>query len=89
MLVTQMSVGESKLLIRTLDKIRRAGPPKSVASRMLGPPPETTHYNTKDIPNPMIEINMPDPAGNRTRIAGFEGRDSTENATATLSPKCY
>ena len=26
----------------------------------------------------------PDPAGNRTRAAGLEGRDSTDHATATL-----
>ena len=34
-------------------------------------------------PNPMTEIKIPDPAGNRTRAAGLEGRDSTDHATAT------
>ena len=34
-------------------------------------------------PNPMIEIKIPDPAGNRTRAAGLEGRDSTDHATTT------
>ena len=33
--------------------------------------------------NPRIEIKIPDPAGNRTRAAGLEGRDSTDHATAT------
>ena len=35
------------------------------------------------IPNPRTEIKIPDPAGNRTRAAGLEGRDSTDHATAT------
>ena len=34
-------------------------------------------------PNPRTEIKIPDPAGNQTRAAGMEGRDSTEHATAT------
>ena len=34
-------------------------------------------------PNPRTEINIPDPAGNRTWVAGLEGRDSTDHATAT------
>ena len=34
-------------------------------------------------PNPRSEIKMYDPAGNRTRAAGLEGRDSTDHATAT------
>ena len=33
--------------------------------------------------NPRTEIKIPDPAGNRTRAAGLEGRDSTDHATAT------
>ena len=36
-------------------------------------------------PNPRIGIKIPDPAGNRTRAAGLEGRDSTDHATATSS----
>ena len=34
-------------------------------------------------PNPRIGIKIPDPAGNRTRVARWEGRDSTDHATAT------
>ena len=34
-------------------------------------------------PNPRIGILIPDPAGNRTRAAGLEGRHSTDHATAT------
>ena len=34
-------------------------------------------------PNPRTDIKIPDPAGNRTRAAGLEGRDSTEHSTAT------
>ena len=30
-------------------------------------------------PNPRREIKIPDPAGNRTRAAGLEGRDSTDH----------
>ena len=33
--------------------------------------------------NPRTEIKIPDTAGNRTRAAGLEGRDSTDYATAT------
>ena len=39
-------------------------------------------------PNPRIEIKIPDPAGNRIRATGLEGRDSTEHATATDKMKC-
>ena len=50
-----------------------------------GPLPEKTQdiTQTKDRPIPRIEIKIPDPAGNRTRAAGLEGRDSTDHATAT------
>ena len=34
-------------------------------------------------PNPRTEIKIPDPVGNLIRIAGLEGRDSTDHATAT------
>ena len=46
---------------------------------------DNTGQNTdkEQIPNPKIEIKIPDPAGNRTRAAGLEGRDSTDHATAT------
>ena len=33
-------------------------------------------------PNPRIEIKIPDPAGNRTGVAGLDGMDSTDHATA-------
>ena len=33
--------------------------------------------------SPRIGIKSPDPAGNRTRAAGLEGRDSTDHATVT------
>ena len=43
--------------------------------------------------NPRIGIKIPDPARNRTRAAGLEGRDCTDHATATITtfiihPKC-
>ena len=46
---------------------------------------DNTGQNTDEghIPNPRIGIKIPDPAGNRTRAAGLEGRDSTDHATAT------
>ena len=44
---------------------------------------DNTGENTKDLPNPRTEIKIPDPAGNRTRAAGLQGRDSTDHATAT------
>ena len=34
-------------------------------------------------PNPRTEIKISDTAGNRTRAAGLEGRDSTDYTTAT------
>ena len=36
-------------------------------------------------PNPRTEIKIPDPAGNRTRAAGLEGRDFTDHATAHIN----
>ena len=33
--------------------------------------------------NPRTEIKIPDAAGNRSRAAGLEGRDSIDHATAT------
>ena len=46
---------------------------------------DNTGHNTDKghTPNPRIEIKIPDPAGNRTRDAGLEGRDSTVHTTAT------
>ena len=40
----------------------------------------TQHIHT---PNPRIGIKVPGPAGNWTRAAGLEGRDSTDHAMAT------
>ena len=45
-------------------------------------------------PNPRTEIKILDPAGNRTRAAVLEGRDSTHHATSTVyfrieREKCY
>ena len=34
-------------------------------------------------PYPRTEIKVPDPARNRTRAAGLEGRDTTDHAMAT------
>ena len=50
-----------------------------------GPAGDSTGENTDKghTPNPGIGIKIPDPAGNRTRAAGLQGRDSTDHATAT------
>ena len=37
----------------------------------------------EQIPNPRIEIKIPDPAGNRTRASELESRDSTDHASVT------
>ena len=46
---------------------------------------DNTGQNTDkgDTPNPRTEIKILDPAGNRIRAAGMEGRDSTDHAKAT------
>ena len=46
---------------------------------------DSTGQNTDkgQTPKPRIWIKIPDPAGNRTRAAGLECRDSTAHATAT------
>ena len=52
---------------------------------MSGPPPDAAQDRTQNKghnPNPRIGIKIPDPAGNRTRVAWLEGRDSTDQATA-------
>ena len=46
---------------------------------------DNTGQNTKDTHPIPGQIKIPDPAGNRTRAAGLEGRDSTDHATATDS----
>ena len=93
-LITHMPVGldayrgSNCLWTRTLDRCTRVGLPECVVSTMTGPPQETAQDKTQDnghSPNPRIGIKIPDPAGNRTRVAGLEGRDSTDHATATYT----
>ena len=45
---------------------------------------ENTGQNTDKghSPNPKTEIKIPDPVGNWTQVAGLEGTDSTDHATA-------
>ena len=44
---------------------------------------DNTGHNTKDTrPIPGQKLKFLTPAGNRTRAAGLEGRDSTDHATA-------
>ena len=77
--------GRNSLWTRTLDRYTRAGFPECVVSTMSGPVPKTTQdrAQTKDTHPIPGQIKIPDPAGNRTRPAGLEGRDSTDHATAT------
>ena len=78
--------GSNCLWTITLDRHTRAGLPKCVVSTMSGPPPETARDRTQDkehTPNPRTGIKIPDPARNRTWVAGLEGRDSTDLSTAT------
>ena len=48
---------------------------------------DNTGQNTDEghTPNLRIDFKILGPAGNRTRAAGLEGRDSTDHATATDS----
>ena len=52
---------------------------------------DSTGQNTDKghTPNPRLGIKIPESAGNRTRVAGLEGRDSTDHATATYVFKYY
>ena len=55
-----------------------------VISITSGKPTETIHkteHRQGHTPSPRIEIRIPDSAGNRTRAAGLESRDSTDHAT--------
>ena len=82
----QMPVGEQHTIDQNSIQIgyTRAGLPECVVSTMSGPPQETVHDRTqRHTPNPRIEIKIPYPAGNRTRAAGLEARDSTDHATLT------
>ena len=76
--------GSNCLWTGTLDRYTRAVLPECVVSTMSGPPPETGQNTDKGhTPNPSIGIIIPDPAGNRTRAAEAEGRDSTDHVTGT------
>ena len=50
------------------------------------PAKDSTGQNTDKghTPSPRICIKIPDPAGNGTRTARLEGRDSTDHATARI-----
>ena len=79
--------GSSCLWTRTLDRYTRMGLPECVVSTISGPPPETAQDRTQRThTHSRLGIKIPDPAGNRTRAAGFEDRDSTDHATATDRP---
>ena len=54
----------------------RAGLPECMVSTMSGPPPKTTQDRTHT--ESQAEMKIPDPAGNQTRVARLEGRDSTK-----------
>ena len=62
--------GGNSLQTRTLDRYTSAGLPECVVSTMSGPPPKTGQNTDKG--------HTPNPAGNRTWVAGLEGRDSTD-----------
>ena len=78
--------GSNCIWTRTLDRYTRTGLPECAVSTVSGPPSETAQDRTQDkghTPNPRTEIKIPHPAGNRTLVAGFEGRDSIEHTTGT------
>ena len=67
-------------------QIHKGGSLECVVSTMSGPPPETAQDRAQDkghTPNPRIGIKIPDHARNRGRVAGLEGRDSTDHATTS------
>ena len=75
--------GSNRLWTRTLDRYTSSGLPECVVRIMSGPPRETIQdrTQTKDThPVLRIEIKISGPAGNRTRAAGLEDRDSTAHA---------
>ena len=76
--------GDQQSLDQNTRQIHKGGPPQCVVNTISGPPPKTTQDRTRRIqPNPRPEIKIPDPAGNRTWVAGLEGRGTTDHATAT------
>ena len=61
--------------------ITRVVLPESVVGRMSGASArDNTRQNTT---NRRLQIKISDPAGNRTRDDGLEGRESTDHAMAT------
>ena len=49
----------------------------------------TTKQHKGHTPSPRIKIKIINPAGNRTRVAGLGGRDSTDHATTTDLPSSF
>ena len=76
-----MIEGGAQTLDRTLDRYSRAGLSEIYGQQNIRA--TVREHRTGHTPNPRIGIKIPDPAGNRTRAAGLEGRDSTDHATAT------
>ena len=85
----------NSLWTKTLDRYTGAGLPECVVSTISGPSPEITQHRTQRThTQSQEEIKIPEPAGNRTRATGLEGRDSTDHATTTnvqisLNQNCY
>ena len=52
---------------------------------------DSTGQNTDrgHTPNPRTDVKIPYPAGNRSRAAGLEGRDSIDHATVTDNFELY
>ena len=71
--------GEQESLDRNTRQIHKAGPPWMCGQHNVRASAEDNTGQSTDKghkPNPWTEIKIPDPAGNRTRGAGLEGRDS-------------
>ena len=85
--VGQIPIGEQWLWTRTLDRYTRTGPPWNLWSAECQGHRKRQHRTEHKVhtPSPRIEIKIPEPAGIRTRAAGTEGRDPTDNATAADS----
>ena len=84
MSVGQMPVGEQQSLDQNTRQIHKGGPPWMCGQHNVRASAEdNTGQNTKDTHQIPGKIKIPNPAGNRTRAAGMEGRDSTDHATAT------
>ena len=85
--------GSNSFLVQNTRQIHKGGPPWMCGQHNVRATAEdNTGQNTDKgyTPNPRAEIKIPDPAGNRTRAVGLEGRDSTDHATATdVYNTCY